>query len=163
MSDKENKKENSSSFTPSTGFYFVLKINNDSADVGQINFQEVSGINTEMNELGVAEGGENRFVHRLPAMNKHHNLVLKRGLAAKNTALFKWINSSMVGGLLDPIEPKTLRVDLLDSGNKIIISWVFQDAYPVNWAIADFKPTENNVAVDTIEFAYSFFKRLEGV
>ena len=33
----------------------------------------------------MVEGGENRFVHRLPKPVKHPNLVLKRGLATTSS------------------------------------------------------------------------------
>ena len=157
MSDKENKKENPTSFFPSPAFNFALKINNDTAGTGQVSFQEVSGISMERDVVEVAEGGVNSFVHQVPVIIKYQNLVLKRGVAAKNTVLLKWLESVMGIEQLNPIKPKTLRVGLLDAENKMLTSWVFQDAYPVKWTIADFESMENYVAIETLEFAYSFF------
>ncbi len=45
-------------------------------------FQEVGGLEAEIEVETVVEGGENRFVHRLPKPVKHPNLSLKRGLAS---------------------------------------------------------------------------------
>jgi len=57
-------------------------------------FQEVSGLNVKLGTEEVPEGGENRYVHRLPTVPKYENLVLKRGLL-KGSPLIDWVRKSV--------------------------------------------------------------------
>ncbi len=70
---------------PPVAFYFSVYINGIRRDAGDNSFQEVSGLNVELETEDVAEGGENRFVHNLPKQIKHPKLVLKRGIAEKKS------------------------------------------------------------------------------
>ena len=122
-------------------------------------FQEASGINQEMNIEEVGSGGENQFKYRLPGVAKYNNLVLKRGLVSKNSALPSWVISTLNPGLVKPIETKDIKVTLLDSKQNIIISWDFINAYPIKWDVSNLNSMESEIAIETIEFAYNFFKK----
>ncbi len=147
-------------FYPPVSFSFSLAFTGieDDIDVG---FQEASGISMErgVEEVEVSSGGENRFKYKLPGVNKYSNLVLKRGLVPTSSALATWVQSVLQSGLSTPIKTKTITVSLLDSEGNKLISWNFIDAYPVKWNVSDFKSMENAYAVETLEFAYSSFKK----
>ncbi len=66
---------------PPVGFHFRVEF--DISGVGKTDtyFREVSGLSMELEEETVVEGGENRFVQRLPVRAKYPDLILKRGLA----------------------------------------------------------------------------------
>ena len=62
----------------------------------------------------VAEGGLNSFVHRLPGVTKHSNLVLKRGyVTLDSTPGASGRRRPWVASLGTPIAPQTLNVNLL--------------------------------------------------
>ena len=146
-------------YYPPVGFYFTIKIEGQNEE--QVaSFQEVSGLQTELSTEQVTEGGENRFKYRLPTAAKYNNLVMKRGLVTQGGALFSWVNSIINGSLTNPIETKTIMVSLLDSDEKTLMGWRFNNAYPVKWEVANLNSMDNNIAVESMELAYSYFEAI---
>ena len=145
-------------FYPPGAFYFTLsfsalKGNTDAA------FQEVAGITADTETEEVVCGGENRFKYKLPGVMKFGNLTLKRGFITAGSGLAKWCNDIIGGGLNTAITPQTITVELLDQEGDTLVSWDFINAYPVKWGVSDFKSTENTYVVETLEFAYNYFKQ----
>src|SRR5205809_7489406 len=66
---------------PLTGFHFSVRFDNFNKYQNDIAFQEVSGlsITVDVDSNVYKEGGQNRFVHRLPGRTKYADLILKRG------------------------------------------------------------------------------------
>jgi len=89
---------------PLPAFYFKVAFaaTSNSEDTS---FQEVSGIGSEMETEDLAEGGENRFSHRLPKSVKHPKLVLKRGIAVMDSPLVVWCQDVLDGAFISPIKP----------------------------------------------------------
>lgn len=141
----------------SPGFYFSLSI---SGDVEKAAFQEVSGISMEIGTEEVSEGGFEHYVHRLPATVKYSNLVLKRGIVAKESKLVFWCDSIIKGGLSAPITPKNVVLELLDAKGDTLRSWHFHNAYPVKYAISEFYTTPDAIAIESMELAYVFFETM---
>lgn len=144
---------------PPSAFHFKVVF---SAFAGQsdTSFQEVSGIGSEIDLEEVVEGGENRYVHRLPKAVKHPKLVLKRGIAGLASPLVLWCKSVLESGLAVPIMPMPIMVYLLDEEHNPIRGWSFANAYPVNWEIDGFNSTKNEVAIEKIELSYNYANRL---
>ena len=145
-------------YYPPAAFSFSLAFTgiNGAIDFG---FQEASGLDIEMGVEEVGCGGENRFKYRLPGVNKFKNLVLKRGLIPSNSALATWVAQILDSSLGITIKTKTITVALLDSDREKLVSWDFINAYPVKWSVSDFKSMENTYAIETLEFAYNYFKK----
>ncbi len=142
---------------PPPAFYFKLSFG-ESPNVDN-SFQEVSGIGSEVDVQEVVEGGENRFVHRLPKGVKHPLLSLKRGIAGTDSILVQWCKSILEGDFIKPITTKNLDVFLLDAKGNPLRSWSFADAYPVKWEIDSFNSTKNEVAIEKIEISYTSSER----
>ena len=143
---------------PPSAFYFKVEFSSPYGE-GDTSFQEVSGIGSEMDTEDVVEGGENRYVYRLPKSVKHPKLVLKRGIATLDSPLVKWCKSVLETGLIAPIEVVLLRVFLLNEDKDPIRAWDFADAYPVNWEVDAFNSTKNEVAIEKIELSYTYSSR----
>ena len=142
------------SYYPPVGFHFRIDID---GFANEINFQEVSGINATVGEFTHNEGGENRFVHRLPDRVSYEKLTLKRGML---------IGSSLIGWFRDAVEsfkidPRNIVVTLLNSDHEPLESWSFVKAYPVKWSIGNFNAQQNEVVIETIELSFQYFQRLE--
>lgn len=139
---------------PPVGFYFTLSFNGE-----EYGFQEVSGISIHMETNEIAQGGENRFVHRVPTSVKFQNLVLKRGMASQNSALLRWCQETLEGNMSNPIKTHTILVQLLDTGSGVISSsWQFYNAYPVKWSVSPLLSNTNEVVIETLEMVYSYFQ-----
>jgi phage tail-like protein len=142
---------------PPPAFYFRVDFDG-SAGISDVSFQEVSGISSEIDVESVVEGGENRYVHRLPKGVSHPKLILKRGIANNNSGLMKWCRS-VLEQFKTPIEPKALQVKLLNGSGDPIRSWTITGAYPVKWEVGNLNSTKNEVAIETIELSYATHTR----
>ena len=142
---------------PPSAFYFQVGFR-PSGESPDTSFQDVTGIGSEMDTEDVVEGGENRYVHRLPKSVKHPNLVLKRGISKLDSPLVKWCKS-VLEDFTTPIVPKEVQVLLLNESG-VIRAWSFTNAYPVNWEVEDFNSTKNEVAIEKIELSYNYSSRL---
>ena len=150
-------------YYPPTAFYFELTILGSPKSpwprtAVDGSFQEISGIDRELEVQPLPEGGENRFAHQLPKRGKHPNLVLKRGIVPDTSALANWAETTIGTDFSKPIQTRSLMVTLLSAEYKLII-WTFTNAYPVKWSTAGFKAMDNSIAVETLEMAYASVKR----
>ena len=148
-----------SSLYPPSAFYFKVSFGSPPS-AEDTSFQEVSGIASRIETEDVQEGGENRYVHRLPTKVTHPKLVVKRGIAEINSPLVRWCLSFLEGDLSEPLEPKPITVLLLDEKGDRLRGWSFENAYPVSWEVEGFNSTRNEVAIEKIEFNYNNSTRL---
>ena len=51
-------------------------------------------------------------------------------------------------------------ISLLDENGVSQVSWIFSNAYPTDLELSEFNAGENNIAIETITFAYSWFERI---
>merc|ERR1711990_1164751 len=111
-------------------------------------------------EIGVdeIEEGGVLFKHKVPTTSKTSNLVLKRGMVPKNSAVITWCQDTIGGGLDDFVQTKTITVHLLDPSRKPLKSWSFKNAWPVKWSLSDLNSMNGEVAIESLEFAYSSFQ-----
>lgn len=135
-----------------TGFYFQLSFGGES-----IAFQEVSGIQTELNIDEVVRGGENRFKYKLPTASTFQNLILKRGVLAVNSRLLAWCTASVDGDFSQQIKTHDISVSLVDGMGRSLVVWTFYNAYPVKYTMSDLRSEENNIFLEDIELAYTYF------
>lgn len=144
-------------YYPPVGFHFRVEIdlpelaNNDT----EMRFQEVSGLEAKIGVYEHAEGGENRFKHQLPDRAGTSRLTLKRGMLV-SSKLIKWFHDSLESF---QFRPTTARVTLLNEKSEPLTSWMFYNVWPVRMAASDLNAKENAIVVDTIELAYSYYKR----
>lgn len=144
---------------PPPAFHFKVVL---SATLGltDTSFQEVTGISSEVDLEEVVEGGENRYVHRLPKGVKHPKLVLKRGIAKMTSPLVIWCRAVFEGDFLMPIVPMPILVSLLNENRIPVRVWSFANAYPVSWEVEALNSTKNEVAIEKIELSYNYSNRL---
>lgn len=145
-------------YYPPVGFFFRVKVQGANGPVDG-SFSEVTGLDAEREVKEVREGGENRFIHRLPGAVKTPNLVLKRGVMVASSKLFDWCKETLESTLASRIQPKTITVSLMDQKEKNLITWTASRAWPVKWSIGAFRAAESEVAVETVEFAYETLTR----
>ena len=144
---------------PPSAFYFKVVIGTTASDTDS-SFQDVSGISTEMSTEDVTEGGENRFVHKLPTTIKQSNLELKRGIAPASSPLVSWCQEVLEGDFITAIVPKLISVYLLNENAEPIRGWTFANAFPIKWEVEGFNSTKNEVAVEKIVLSYTYSNRI---
>ena len=153
-----------SAYYPPVGFHFkveFLGVDGMDSDT-EHRFQEVGGLSFEIETEELREGGENRFTYKLPKRVKYPNLILKRGLL-QGTAILNWFKSAtdsfFCANPFSIFQPADLMITLMDEADQPVAIWNVIQAYPLKWAVSEFKATENAIAVETIELAYQYFER----
>ncbi|NQY29147.1 MAG: phage tail protein [Flavobacteriaceae bacterium] len=136
-------------------FHFELNYNGE-----KIAFQEVSGISKEIKVEEFGSGGENRFKYRLPSMSSSQNLILKRAIIPGGSKLNTWVSRTLNKGLSKPIVTAPILVSLLNKKGKSQMSWTFYSAYPIKYSVSDLKSDGNEVVIESIELAYTYFEKV---
>ena len=108
----------------------------------------------ELEQETHSEGGENRFTHKLPVRASYPDLVLKRGKMA-NSVVVEWIRDAVENFA---IQPTTIWVKLLNDAHEPLETYTFVNAWPKKWVISDFNAETSDYVVETLEFAYSYFR-----
>jgi phage tail-like protein len=155
----------SDTYYPPGGFYFTVSVLGTGTALAlasgvDASFQEVSGIEAKFNTEDVTEGGENRFVHRLPKPASYSNLVLKRGIVAVDSFFVEWVGQTVGSGLSLPILPQNILVTLLNEEGNPLIAWGFVNAWPIRSQIAPLNASDNKVLIETMELSYNYFDRV---
>jgi phage tail-like protein len=139
-----------SNYYPPLGFHFKVEFANQ---IGEYEFQSVSGLNVELETEQVAEGGENRFKHKLPVSTRYPNLVLKRGIRV-DSALTKWCREALENF---DIKPTNITISLLNEKHEPLMTWNVVHAYPLKWSVSEFNAEKSQLAIESIELAYNYF------
>ncbi|MEM9598573.1 MAG: phage tail protein [Acidobacteriota bacterium] len=152
-------------YYPPGGFFFAVTVVGTGMEPSaptdiDASFQEVSGISADFNVEELTEGGENRFVHRLPRPARYANLVLKRGIVTVPSFLADWSGQTIGANLSLPIVTQNLMVSLLNETGFPVVTWGFFNAYPVKWEISPMDSMENRILTETLEFSYNYFERI---
>jgi phage tail-like protein len=122
-------------------------------------FQEITGIDPKVEIEEVPEGGVNNFVHQLPGVTKHSNLVLKRGYVTTASSLAQWAEQTVGSTLGSPIQTQVLNVSLLGPDSQPLVTWTFQNCWPVKWEVGAFDSASREVLTETLEIAYTTVTR----
>jgi len=149
------------SLIPPASFQFAVTLDGHPAGP-HASFSEVSGIQAQMQNVEVTEGGQSRYAHRLPTVTKLQNLVLKRGVAPPASPLLGWCRDVIEGSLGVPIVKQSLRVSLLDEKGQPLVTWRFADAWPCKWEVDAFGAGTSSCAIELIEFQYASMVREDG-
>jgi phage tail-like protein len=134
-----------------TAFRFTIRINNE--DVAA--FTECTLPTLQVETQDIKEGGQNRYIHRLPVRVNAGTLKLKRGLT-KRSLLYVWylkVEDQTIKAARQDIE-----VVMYDISHKEFASWVFYQAYPIKWTGPTLKTDSQAFAFEEIEVAHAGFE-----
>ena len=150
-------------YYPPTGFHFKVEFLGVAGmdDDTEQRFQDVSGLSFDIETEDLPEGGENRFVHKLPKRAKYPNLVLKRGML-QGTAILEWFKKAMNTYFTVAVydfKPADILITLLDEAGEPLAVWNVIGAYPLKWSTSEFSAKENSLVIETIELAYQYFEK----
>jgi phage tail-like protein len=141
-----------SEYYPPWGFYYKVEFS-FSQNKNDVRFQTVSGLSVEYDMEEYAEGGENRFIHKLPVRTKYADMVLKRGMLT-DSEVIAWF----VKALRDrEFEPADVNVILMNEKSEPLRTWKVAHAIPKKWDVSDLNANESAVVVETLELSYRYF------
>ena len=141
---------------PFTGVHFVEMFEIFPQLPNDFRFQTVTGLSVDVNLDTYPEGGENRFVHRLPGRNKYSDLVLKRGMT---------LVSGVTAWCLDCIEnfnyqPTNMIVSLLNEDHLPVSSWYITNAIPIHYEISGLDAMQNQIVIESMTLRYEYYRTL---
>lgn len=139
-------------YYPPSGFYYSV-VFSISPHLHDVHFQSVSGLSVEFEMEEYKEGGENRFVHKLPIRTKYPNLVLKRGLLL-TSVVTQWC---MAAFTLRKFIPADLVIILKNEKGIPLRTWNVAHAIPVKWQVSDLNADKSEIMVETLELSYRYF------
>lgn len=141
-------------YYPPVGFHFSVIFDLPGIADQDFRFREVSGLNMELEEESVNEGGENRYIQKLPIRARYPDLVLKRGLLA-NSVLYNWCRDAILN--LD-IQPILIWVNILNEKHEPLQQYIFQNAWPKKWNVSDLNAESGDILIETLELAYQYYR-----
>lgn len=154
----------SKDFYPLPAFFFGISIDDNEGIDSR--FQEVTGLEAEMEMEEIAVGGNNHHKFRLPVRTIYRNVVLRRGMIREGSDLHQWIERILLNpaNLDEPLELKPLDIKLLSAtdGGDVLKNWHLEGAYPVKWSLPKLHSQENTLAVESIEFAFKYLALDQG-
>lgn len=141
---------------PFTGFHFLVVFEIFPQVPNDFRFQEVTGLTVDVNLDTYNEGGENRFVHRLPGRTRYSDLVLKRGMT---------LVSGVTAWCIDAIEnfnyqPTNMLISLLNEDHLPVSSWYVANAIPIKYDLAGLNAEQNQIVIESMTLRYEYYKTL---
>jgi len=135
---------------PPPGFHFRVVFEMRGLPAQDVRFQEVSGLNTEMQYETVREGGENRFAHQLPTRAQASELVLKRALLP-DSGVYRWAQDAFENFRFQPV---SLVVTLLNEQHQPLLAWHVAHVLPRKWDVGAFNAEQSSIALETLTLSY---------
>jgi phage tail-like protein len=151
-------------FKPPVAFYFNVRLLPNSKLKGAVipdtSFMEVSGIGSKMVTEPMENSGNCSDVKHFAKGFTYDTLILKRGITPSYSSFAIWCNKNLIENYDNAIITATLQISLLRDTYTPFCVWLFFNAYPMHWYTNHFDSKANEIAVETIEIKYSYFRRL---
>lgn len=141
-----------SEYYPPWAFYYKVEFSISKAR-NDVRFQTVSGLSVEYDTEEYKEGGENRFVHKLPVRTKYADLVLKRGMVT-DSQVIEWCLAAFRERSFTPAD---VSVILMNEQGEPLRTWKVVHAIPRKWQVSDLSASESAIVVETMELSYRYF------
>lgn len=122
----------------------------DIEGVGMMAFQEVSGLDADIQSVEFREGGNLSAAHRLPRQPQSDAVTLKRGVATDSDRLRDWINP----GLADKIVPRMVTISLYDDRGQPVCIWKLTDAWVAKVSLDALDAKAGDLAIEALHLAY---------
>ena len=143
-------------FAPPVGFHFLVVFELFPQTPQDFRFQEVSGLDVELEMEPIKEGGQNRFTHQLPVRNRYTDITLKRGLFI-GSGITLWCKNAIEDFVF---VPTNVLISLLTPEHIPLQSWYVVNAIPKKIQVSNFNAQENSVVVESLVLSYNYFSTI---
>lgn len=116
-------------------------------------FNKVSGLSSTIETDVIDEGGFNNEVLQIPSRISHENLVLERGFVDSGSSLTSKEFTVAMNQFISI--PGEIMVVLNDPDSNPIEAWLYRNAFPVKWENSGLDSDEDDIFMESMEFAYS--------
>lgn len=115
-------------------------------------FTRCQGLNVACEPYAYQEGGQNGFVHQLPAQVKFGAVSLTRPLDSSSAAVAAWL-----GRLQTKPVRTTARIAALDTAGEEVAAWTLMGVWPREWTGPTFQSEGNAVATESLTLVHEGF------
>lgn len=148
--------QDSSSLTPK--FYFAVDFGPTSG-LGEVRFQEVSGIDIDVEHIEYRAGNDPRFsLAKMPGLVKASNLRLKRGYFKNCVVFWEWFGRIKMNTIVRDI----ITIKLLDEVGKPSMTWELTNAWPTKIVCTEPQSEAEEITVESIEVVYEGINIVHG-
>ena len=133
---------------PLPKFYFSVRFGDDDKEA---KFQEVSGLDGEGKPIEYRHGNSPVFYPiKMPGLGKVGNVTLRKGIFAGDAKFWAWYIEIKI----NTFKRQTVAINLLDETGTPKMVWTLTNAWPTKITGTDLKAEGNDVAIESLEFAY---------
>ena len=136
---------------PEMGLSAAFQVTIDGIDLGL--WTSCTGLSAKYEVETWAEGGQNRFVHKLPGRLTFENIKLKRAVDQQSAMTAAYFGSVMVS----TVARTTAAITLYDAERSEIASWQLIEVVPVSWTGPQLGAGKSEVAEEELELAHHGF------
>lgn len=134
-----------------TAFRFTVRIDNQDYAA----FTQCTLPTLQVETLDIKEGGQNRYIHRLPVRVNAGTVKLIRGIT-KQSLLYEWY--LQVEDQTMTQARKDVEVVMYDIAHNEFAAWAFYQAYPIKWVGPTLKTDAQAFAFEEIELVHAGFE-----
>jgi phage tail-like protein len=132
---------------PVPAFHFKVTI----GGIGEIAFQEVSGLDTEHDVIEYRAGNSVNFTTiKMPGLKKASDVTLKKGMFSGDRVLFDYLASVK----MNTVARETVTIQLLDEEHKPLFTWTLKNAFPKKVTGASLNANTSEAAIEDMVLAH---------
>ncbi|MEM8584573.1 MAG: phage tail protein [Bacteroidota bacterium] len=132
---------------PTPKFHFLVWF----GDIVEASFQEVSGLDSEVDIIEYRAGNSNNFSKvKMPGLTKAADVTLKKGSFENTVALSSWLSEIK----MNTIKRETVTIQLLDEEHTPLFIWTLKNAFPMKITGTDLIAQNDEVVIEEMVLAH---------
>ncbi len=121
-------------------------------------WNKIEGLGFSYDIKEYREGGVNGYMHKLVGPLKYDNVRLSRTVDSDSLLIYVWLAANLV-----KVVPQTMSITVLNSQGEEVTTWNLSGVVPVKWQGPSLDYAGNQIAMETLEIAYTEMMGLGGV
>ena len=121
-------------------------------------WSKIEGLGFSYEVTEYREGGINGYMHKIVGPLKYENVRLSRPVDSDSMLVYIWLTANLV-----KVVPQTMSITALNSAGEEVTTWNLAGVVPVKWQGPSLDIFGNQIAMETLEVAYSEMIGLGGV
>ena len=121
-------------------------------------WSKIEGLGFSYEVTEYREGGINGYMHKIVGPLKYDNVRLSRPVDSDSMLLSIWLSANLV-----KVVPQTMSITALNSAGEEVTTWNLAGVVPVKWQGPSLDIFGNQIAMETLEVAYSEMMGLGGL
>ena len=121
-------------------------------------WSKIEGLGFSYEVTEYREGGINGYMHKIVGPLKYDNVRLSRPVDSDSMLISIWLSANLV-----KVVPQTMSITALNSAGEEVTTWNLAGVVPVKWQGPSLDIFGNQIAMETLEVAYSEMIGLGGI